>query len=90
MLKESWRIYFWKEENKGSRKSETKLRRQNKSVSRVVVKGNPDTIAVEQACRATPPEGMGAQKAPDRPYKGMDDAFRIPDVLDALRKGLFV
>lgn len=54
------------------------------------MKGNPDTIAVEQACRATHPEGMGAQKAPDRPYKGMDDAFRIPDVLDALRKGLFV
>lgn len=56
----------------------------------MAVKGNPDTIAVEQAWRATHPEGTGAQKAPDRPYKGMDDPFRIPDVLDALRKDLFV
>lgn len=62
MLKENWRIYSQKEENGGSRKSETKLRRQNKNVSRMVVKGNSDAIAVKQAWRATHPEGMGHRR----------------------------
>ena len=66
VLKENWRIYSRKEENKGSRKSETKLRRQNNNVSRMVVKRNSDAIAVKRAWRAPHPGGNGAQKAPDR------------------------
>ena len=87
MLKENWKIYSRKEENRGSRKSETKLRRQNKN--RMVVKGNSDAISGETGLESNTSRGNGAQKAPDRPCKGMDEVFRILDVLDALRKDFF-
>ena len=56
----------------------------------MMVKEDSDTIAVKQAWRPTNPERTGAQKAPERCYKGKDKAHRIPNVLDALRKDVFL
>lgn len=47
---------------------------------------NSDTITVKQAQRATNPEKTGAQKAPERCYKGKDEAYKIPNVLDCIEK----